>query len=148
MFADKRRNTALVIQGCLGPTPLRDDGVAPDTRAADGVYAAVVQADAVQVNRTLQQRIERVSKYRALPVFGPQRELLRHEPPAPSRFTSLEAGRVSLLDKVSGIHPADFAEWWVNQWQNDLNINGFTVPNRVIGLPRLLIEPLKPAFVH
>ncbi|WP_140631695.1 choice-of-anchor X domain-containing protein [Methylibium rhizosphaerae] len=192
-FADKRRNTALVIQGGLGPTPLRDDGAAPDTRAADGVYAAVVQVDAAQVNRIQQQRIERLSKYRALPVFGPQRELLRHEPPAPSRFTALEAGRASPLDKISGIpfvvdparellitstlvvedplrtydacsgngtqmgawtfgklmtemanepvtgiHPADFAEWWVNQWQNDLSINGFTVPNRAIGLPRLL----------
>jgi hypothetical protein len=39
---------------------------------------------------------------------------------------------------VTGVHPADLAEHWVQQWQSNLSINGFFVPARVVGAQRLL----------
>ncbi len=43
-FTDRRSRTPVVIQGGPGPALLRDDGIAPDTRAGDGRYAAVVRS--------------------------------------------------------------------------------------------------------
>jgi hypothetical protein len=191
-FADRRSKTPVVIQGGLGPTQLRDDGIAPDARAGDGLYAAFVQLNAEQFSRMQQRRIELASKYRTLPVFG-ARELLRHEPFEPSRSVTLSPGIPSILDKfkgvpfvvdparellitstlvvedqqrtydacsgngtqmgawtfgklvteianqpVTGIHPADLAETWLNQWKSNLSINGFNVPQRALGAQRLL----------
>ena len=191
-FVDKRSKTPVVIQGGPGPTQLRDDGIAPDTRAGDGLYAAVVQVNSEQFSRMQQRRLELASKYRTLPMFN-ARELRRYEAPAPLRMTTLAAGTASVIDKmagvpfvvdparelmitstlvvedqlrtydacsgngtqmgvwtfgklmteianqpVTGIHPSDLAEAWLNQWKSNLSINGFNVPKRALGAQRLL----------
>jgi hypothetical protein len=39
---------------------------------------------------------------------------------------------------VTGIDPADLAEHWLEQWKQDLPINGFVVPKRAVGAQRFL----------
>ena len=41
-------------------------------------------------------------------------------------------------EPVTGIRPADLAEAWLDQWKSDLSVNGFTVPQRALGVQRLL----------
>jgi hypothetical protein len=192
-FADKRSKSPVVIQGGAGPTLLRDDGIAPDTRGGDGHYAAFVHLNAEQYSRVQQRRIELAARYRTLPVFGGHRELLRHDAFEPSRNSKLVPGIPNALDKfkgvpfvvdparelmitstlvvedsqrtydacsgngtqmgawtfgklmteianqpITGIHPADLTEAWLNQWASDLTINGFTVFNRAVGVQRFL----------
>ncbi len=108
-FTDRRSRTPVVIQGGPGPALLRDDGIAPDTRAGDGRYAAVVQLNVEQYRRAKQRRIELASKYPTLPVFE-ARELLRHEPFRPSPIIELTPVIPSVLDKFKGVpYPVDAA---------------------------------------
>ena len=41
-------------------------------------------------------------------------------------------------EPVTGIHPSDFAEAWMQQWMSDRTINGFNVPRRDIGTQNFL----------
>jgi hypothetical protein len=108
-FADRRSKTPVVIQGGAGPTLLRDDGIAPDSRGGDGNYAAVVRLNVEEYRRALQRRIDLASQYRTLPVFE-HRQLLGHEPFRPSRDIDMQPGFPSLIDKFTGVpYPVDAA---------------------------------------
>lgn len=41
-------------------------------------------------------------------------------------------------EPVTGMHPADFTEAWLQEWASDQLINGFTVPRRAIGMQSFL----------
>jgi len=74
-FADGRRHTSLVIQGGIGPTALRDDGVEPDAQAGDGLYSAWVQANAAALAREQRRRAALARQVREVPDFQ-QRQLV------------------------------------------------------------------------
>jgi hypothetical protein len=191
-FADERRGTSLVIQGGPGPTLLRDDGVAPDTEARDGLYTALVQINGAQFVKEQQRRIGLARTIKTVPEFrlrqrlsdqlfqpsalprlqpgvrvpidrflglpnlvDPERELLvrqlsvvddplRTYEPCTGAGTPLGAWTFGRLmtemanEPVTGMHPADFTEAWLQQWTSDQLINGFNVPRRAIGMQNFL----------
>jgi hypothetical protein len=108
-FADRRSKAPVVILGGSGPTLLRDDGIAPDTGAGDGSYAAVVRLNVEQHRLALQRRIALAARYPTLPVFE-RRELLRHEPFRPSPDIDMKPGIPSPVDRFTGVpYPVDAA---------------------------------------
>jgi hypothetical protein len=181
-FADRRSRGSLVIAAGPGAAPLRDDGVGPDTKAADGVYAAVVQVNAAQFVREQQRRVAWGRSVKTVPVFS-GRAIKGYEPFAPAAAVELSAIDARLLDRfrgvpdavdpkrslfitatavvddpsrtydacttlgtpmgawtfgklmtemanqpVTGIHPSDFVEHWMQQFLHDQTINGIAVP--------------------
>jgi len=191
-FAEGGPKGNLVIQGGPGPTLLRDDGKAPDTRAGDGIFAAVVKLNTTQLAQERARRNGLVRKYPTLPQFDhrvlvrwlpfqvsetvklepgivqaigsftgvpgtvdPERELMIRDPavvedplrtyePCSGAGTPMGAWTFGRLvteianQPVTGIDPADLAEHWLEQWKQDLPINGFVVPNRAVGAQRFL----------
>jgi hypothetical protein len=96
---DKRQ---LVIQGVKGPTLLRDDGIAPDDKAGDGQFAAVVQVNTEAFTREQRRRIELARDITQVPLFG-FRELLGFVPFRPSNVDILKPGIVTKLDDFRGV---------------------------------------------
>jgi hypothetical protein len=183
-FRDQRRNTSIVIDGGRARTLLRDDGAAPDARAADGQYAALVQVNPEHYSIEQRRRIELAKRYPQLPEFS-NRQLVRWLPFRPSQITTLRTEVATVIDKfkgvpfgvdpwrelmitnvgvvedpdrtydvctgagtpmgawtfgrlmtemanepVTGMRPGDFVEEWLEQWTQDLTINGWTVHDR------------------
>ena len=191
-FADRVPSSGIVIQGGPGPTLLRDDGRAPDTKADDGIFAAVVNINTAMLGKERSRRLSLARKYPRLPEFD-HRVLVRWSPFEPPDPLRLEPGVAQGIDRfkgvfavvdparelmirapavvedpsrtfepctgagtpmgawtfgrliteianqpVTGIDPADLAEHWLEQWKQDLPINGFVVPNRSVGAQRFL----------
>jgi hypothetical protein len=191
-FVDKRAKSPVVVQGGGGPTLLRDDGMSPDEKAGDGLYAAIVNVNAEAVTRERQRRLSLAPKVRETPVFR-MRELLGWEPFRPTDNVRLVPGVPSLIDRfrgialtvdasrellvrdtsvvnepgrtydactgagtpmgawtfgklmteiantpATGIDAADLVEHWLDEWMTDQAINGWTVPNRSVGVTRVL----------
>jgi hypothetical protein len=183
-FVDQRRNTAIVIDGGRVRTMLRDDGAAPDARAADGHYAAFVQVNSERYSTEQRRRIELAKRYPQLPEFR-NRQLVGAVAFRPSQATTLRTDVATVIDKfkgvpfvvdpwrelmitnvgvvedpertydvctgagtpmgawtfgrlmtemanepVTGIPAGDFVEEWLEQWTQDLTINGWTVHER------------------
>lgn len=104
-FADKRAGGSLPIAAGPGPALLRDDGIAPDTKAGDGVHAAVVQFNGEAYARELKRRAGWASKVKSVPVFE-LRELRGWKPFELPRGFTLLPGVENLLDDFIGIPPA------------------------------------------
>src|SRR5262245_25145578 len=68
-FADRRSDAPVVIQGGLGLTALRDDGVAPDEKAGDGHYAAFVNVNVDQLAKERERRLGLARRVKDAPVF-------------------------------------------------------------------------------
>ena len=191
-FADRRQGGTLVIQGGPGPTLLRDDGLAPDTHAGDGLYQALVQINLARFTQEQQRRVGLAQTIRTVPDFR-LRQRLRDLLFQPSPPPGLEPGRRVPIDRflglpdpvdparellvrdlgvvddplrtyepctgagtpmgawtfgrlmtemanepVTGMHPSDFAEAWMQQWMSDRTINGFNVPRRATGTQAFL----------
>jgi hypothetical protein len=185
-FEDRRGKGAVVIDGGKALTYLRDDGVAPDAKVGDGVYAAFVHVNTKQYTVEQRRRLQLAQNVRELPEFG-NRELIRWTPFRPSDDVLLHVDRPSPLDRfkgvpfvvdpwrelfitdvdvvenpdrtydpctgagtpmgpwtfgrlmtemanepVTGIRPGDFVEHWLEQWTQDLTINGWTVHDRAV----------------
>src|SRR5262245_4130461 len=101
-FQDQRRNTSIVINGGRAPTLLRDDGEAPDAKAGDGNYAALVQVNAKQYSIEQRRRLQLAQRVQYVPVFE-QRQLKRWVPFRPSRVTELRTDIATVLDNFHGI---------------------------------------------
>lgn len=104
-FADKRSGGSVPIVGGPGPTLLRDDGVAPDAKAGDGLHAAVVQFNADAYAREVKRRAGWAQKVKALPVFD-ARELRAWTPYELPRGFTAAPGVENLLDQFTGIPAA------------------------------------------
>jgi hypothetical protein len=101
-FVDRRSRGSLSIDAGPGPALLRDDGVAPDSAAADGVYAAIVQVDAAQFAREQQRRIGLAQTVKKSPVFV-LRELQGEEPLTLSGEVELSTRKPLRLDRFLGV---------------------------------------------
>ena len=101
-FQDQRRNTSIVINGGRAPTLLRDDGKAPDAKAGDGSYAALVQVNAKQYSIEQRRRLQLAQRFKYVPVFE-QRQLKRWIPFRPSRVTELRTDVATVVDNFTGI---------------------------------------------
>jgi len=101
-FEDQRRQTAIVINGGRARTLLRDDGVAPDDRAGDGLYAAFVKINAEQYPIEQRRRLDLAWRYKELPEFR-NRELVRWLPFRPSPATRLRVDQPTVVDKFKGV---------------------------------------------
>jgi len=101
-FQDQRRNTSIVINGGRAPTLLRDDGKAPDAKAGDGSYAALVKVNAKQYSIEQRRRLQLAQRFQSVPVFE-QRQLKRWIPFRPSRVTELRTDVATVVDNFTGI---------------------------------------------
>ena len=101
-FADQRKGGSLVIQGGPGPTLLRDDGVAPDQGAGDGLYAAQVQVNASQFSREQQRRLDLSLLVQTVPEYQ-QRQLIARRIFKPTAQMTLVEGQPRLLDVFRGV---------------------------------------------
>lgn len=99
---DPRPKAPIAIQGGHVTTLLRDDGVAPDAKAGDGVFSALVNIDADSYAAELRRRAQWAALVKEVPVFE-GRELLRHAPFLPPAPRGLEAGRVQTIDLFHGL---------------------------------------------
>jgi hypothetical protein len=101
-FADQRRQSAIVIDGGKVRTYLRDDGVAPDAKVGDGVYAAFVHVNTKQYSVEQRRRLQLAQNVKELPEFD-NRELIRWTPFRPSDDLTLRTDRPSVLDRFKGV---------------------------------------------
>jgi hypothetical protein len=101
-FDQMRDKRQLVIQGAAGPTLLRDDGIAPDDKAGDGQFAAVVQVNPEAYSKEQRRRIDLALKVKDVPVFD-HRVLRGFAPFTPSKVDVLMAGITTPLDKFHGL---------------------------------------------
>jgi hypothetical protein len=102
-FADKRSKTFVVIDNGYGPTALRDDGVAPDDKAGDGVFTAIVNANAEQFAKEQERRATLSRTAKTTPVFR-LRELRGYEPARGPQNLRLIPGIETVLEKFNGHH--------------------------------------------
>jgi hypothetical protein len=104
VFADKRSKTTVVIDNGFGATALRDDGVAPDAKSGDGVYTAIVNANAEQFAKEQERRASLARTAQATPVFR-LRELIGYEPLRGPQTLRLISGVEMVLEKFHGYFP-------------------------------------------
>jgi hypothetical protein len=101
-FADQRRGTSIAIQGGPAPTYLRDDGKYPDSKIADGLYAAVINLNTEAYLQEQRRRIELATRYKTLPVFN-MRELIGSEPFRPRPLPQMRPGERNAIDHFKGV---------------------------------------------
>lgn len=101
-FQDQRKNTSLVINGGRGPTLLRDDGTAPDSKRGDGTYTALVKVNAQQYSIEQRRRLQLAERFKNVPVFE-QRELKRWIPFRPSPRIELRTDVPTVVDNFTGV---------------------------------------------
>jgi hypothetical protein len=92
---------SLIINGGLGPTPLRDDGVYPDEKPGDGVFHATVNLDTEQLTAERERRIKLSDKFPSLPRFD-GRSLLEWVPYLPPPRLKLEPNLWQPIDAFTG----------------------------------------------
>ena len=91
-FTDGRSGTAVPIDGGAGrPVNLLDDGRAPDEKARDGIYTALVNVDVERFNAQVQRLREVGSHIDSIPVFD-IRHLLETVPFRPELLQPLKVG--------------------------------------------------------
>lgn len=93
----------LPIQGGPGPTLLRDDGKYPDTKAADGIFAAVVTLNAAQLDEERARRITQGRQVSKVPRFE-DRTLLEWVPFKPQPRLVLRPGIEQLIEDFRGFY--------------------------------------------
>jgi hypothetical protein len=152
-FVDARRGTPLVIQGGYGPVSLRDDGVAPDTAAADGSYAAFVHVNGEQV--MLEAGVPApLGRFRGVAAsVDPARSLVVTDPLViddPARTYQPCSGRGAVMGAwtfgklmadiantpATGIDPAFFVDHWLGPWKT--RGDGVPAASRPAGLQEIL----------
>lgn len=96
----------LPIQGGPGPTLLRDDGKYPDTKAADGLFAALVTLNAAQLDEERARRIALGRQVPKVPRFE-DRTLLDWVPFKPQQRVVLTPGIEQVVEDFRGLYIAN-----------------------------------------
>jgi hypothetical protein len=101
-FADKRSHSSIVVQTGPRAALLRDDGVEPDDKAGDGLYASYVQLNAEQFAQEQARRNQLADTVKSLPVFQ-SRQLIGTEPFRPDLQTTLRLGSQEVIHGFKGV---------------------------------------------